>query len=225
MGTTQLPSDLEEELTPTVVEKRALRYRIDLAIATNAILSTATVMLPLELGADIVCESARLASFLDTATLPYRRSILMDDWCSILSPRADLRILSGCTFKDFWTPNPLAPAVASSDVWSRLMVGRGLPSSSWPCADLRAERFEYEAVLVPKHFPSSIFPEAHDRTASSLVEVGCSNAILPWLSSLASTPSAKGSAFDTARREGSLGFEEATALSQDLCALSDAYSQ
>ena len=184
---------------------------------------------------DLLFKSALLATFIDSYSLPYRRSnglaktLTMGAWASILSPRQDLRVIASemCLTFDPLTFDPLSPCVTGSPKgrWSRLMVGRGVGLELWPDRDLRAVRFPYDSgVLVPRSFPPGVFDAAEGTSRQMLVSAGASDALYPWLAELARPFKPRGAAEQAASQASSMDHEDSSFLCEEITALSEAYS-
>lgn len=211
-------------------------------------LEYSNVMLPLSASLtekdgvmDLLQSSARLATYLDSITLPLRRAnkghrkLLMTDWCSVLSPRRDMRVVSSEMYIASQVIDvllqPLKPAVSLDPLsrWSRMIVGRGVDESAWPC-ETRAEHFAFDEMKLPHSYPLGIFPPPPQDFASSMrtgrvvVSAGTSNNLYPWLSSLSAPLRTRSAVQETARRYLNLSEEDATSIAEDLDGLADSYS-
>lgn len=202
--------------------------------------------------------SARLATYLDSITLPFRkrqpnkgnaRKLLMTDWCSVLSPRRDMRVVSSEMYIassqnasqnasqniEKIVLHPIIPAVDVESLtrWSRMLVGRGVSDESkWP-NETRAEHFVFNEMKLPHSYPLGIFPTppalAQDgyvptRTGRTLVSAGTSSSLYSWLSSLSDPLRNRSAEQETARRYANLSEEDAVSIAEDLNSLADSYS-
>jgi len=185
------------------------RTHIDHAITMHAILEHTNVLFPLNCShptesnnqnvdaLGLLQHSAQMATFIDTCSLPYRRpydmsrKLMMTEWCSILTPRRDLRVMSAemcIPDLDHLPPPPSSSSLSSSSSspslsfvpldpsmridssstppkrWTQLMVGRGVDKHHWPLSQDLApsvQRYSFDAVVLPRSYPQGIFPPKH----------------------------------------------------------------